>query len=387
MNSERFAILFALWACSAIAAPVPKQADATSAFVVWQDREDFGSNDPSNPLVFKDLVIVGTGKGELRAYRGADGTLAWKHIDGNRIYRQPASDGERVFFAAAQGVTALAGGDGKVLWRHQNANFSDAAIGAGKAGMLFAAGDDGVLYALETKAGRQLWTSDFIKDAPPDPPGFEGARARGANGKARPSAVVVHGDAVFLTVFDQCRVVVVAADTGKRLWSYQTGGWIGGTAAVTDAVVLVGSQDRSMHCLDRKTGKLLWKNETKGRTDTGGAVDDKFVYFGSTDGHVHCLDLSTGRNVWEFRVDPQANGRGSSMYSVPLVGKREIHVGAGEGQFYAIDKEKGTLRWKLRPNPGAEIFSSPATDGTLFFVASRVGGKGSVSGLSAIGAK
>jgi hypothetical protein len=44
-------------------------AQERQAFVQWAVTEDFNANDPHNPLVVQDKVIVGTDRGELRAYR------------------------------------------------------------------------------------------------------------------------------------------------------------------------------------------------------------------------------------------------------------------------------------------------------------------------------
>jgi outer membrane protein assembly factor BamB len=78
---------------------------------------------------------------------------------------------------------------------------------------------------------------------------------------------------VFLSVFDQCRVVAVDAANGRRLWSFQTGGWIFGFAVATDRHVLFGSQDGAFYCIDKRTGKQVWKHETQARIESGGAVD------------------------------------------------------------------------------------------------------------------
>src|SRR5205823_2415950 len=132
-------------------------------------------------------------------------------------------------------------------------------------------------------------------DAPPDRPGFPSARARGAKSPARPSALANDGETVFLSVFDQSRLVAVHAATGKAAWSFQAGGWVYGPAAVTPTRVFVGSQDNHFYCLDKQTGKQLWKFETKNRIESGGATDSRWVYFGSCDGGFYCLSQADGK--------------------------------------------------------------------------------------------
>src|SRR5688572_23900948 len=55
---------------------------AFKALVHWIITKDFNSNAPHDPLVVHDKVIVGTDKGQLRAYRCKDGTSVWAHHHG-----------------------------------------------------------------------------------------------------------------------------------------------------------------------------------------------------------------------------------------------------------------------------------------------------------------
>ena len=236
---------------------------------------------------------------------------------------------------------------------------------------MFAADQTGTLYALDTKTGEKRWSSDFAADAPPAPPGFSGDSARIENTKARPTALSSDGEMIFLSVFDQCRVVAFDAATGKRTWALQTKGWVYGAAAVTPTHVFVGSQDNHWYCADKKTGKELWKFETKGRIESGGVTDDKYVYFGSCDGSLYCLSQADGKERWQFATDRHADGGKSAIYSTPILRQGGIYFAAGEGQFYAVAADTGAVRWRFRPENRSSMLCSPATDGRSFFVTTR----------------
>lgn len=360
---------------------------AFKALVRWTVTNDFESNGPHDALVVEDKVIVGTDKGQLRAYRCKDGKSVWVHEHGTRIFHRPCSDGQRIYFSSAKGLTAVKVEDGTEAWRFGLACCDGPTLALAKQGIVFVGGNDGNLYALDAKSGKQVWASDFIADAPPDPPNFAGERARLANTKTRPSALASDGETLFLSVFDQCRIVAVNATDGKRLWSFQTGGWVYGSAVATEKHVFIGSQDNAFYCLDKRTGKKLWSHQTKGRIESGGAVDDKFVYFGSCDGGVYCLNQSDGQARWRFATD-QKDGRNSAIYSVPVLRQDGVYFAAGEGQAYAVNRHTGALKWKVRPSRGSELYCSPATDGALFFLVTRASDK--VTGepsLVAIGPK
>jgi outer membrane protein assembly factor BamB len=363
------AVGWAAFPSGGVTAPVPKEG--TTPFARWKVTEDPVTNEMHDPLVVKDLVVVGTDKGELRAYRIDTGKPAWAYEHGKRIYHRPSSDGDRVYFTAEGGLTAVTADAGKKLWSFALDREDAPTLALREKGLVYVAGHDGTLYALDAKTGDKKWTADFVADAPPDPPKFSGARARFPDTKARPSALATDGETVFLSVFDQCRLVAFNAATGKRLWALQTRGWILGTAVATSTHVFVGSQDKHFYCADKKTGKEVWKFETKSRVESGGAVDDKYVYFGSCDGNVYCLSQADGKERWHFDTDRRPGGGKSAIYSVPILRQGTVYFAAAEGQLYALATETGTLRWKLRAEENSDLYCSAATDGRSHFVTTR----------------
>jgi outer membrane protein assembly factor BamB len=370
------------------AAPTLKDRDLSTPLLEWSESKDLLGNEAHNPLVVNDMVIVGTDRGEVRAYRCKNGEVAWAHQHGQRVFHAPCSDGERVYFTSANGVTAIAAKDGAELWNFGRASCDGPSLVLSKRELVYVGGSDGKLYALNAKTGKQSWTSDFITDAPADPPDFPGARARVGNTQARPSSLASDGETLFLSVFDQSRLVAVHASDGKRLWSFQAGGWIYGAAVTTDKHVFIGSQDKAFYCLDKQTGKQVWSFRTQSRIESGGVVDARSVYFGSCDGNLYCLNQSDGKERWRFATDANADGRKSAIYSVPILRRGGVCFAAGEGQAYSVDCESGKLNWKFRPSDGSELFCSPATDGARIFVTSRTGLKGvGAPSLAAIGFK
>jgi outer membrane protein assembly factor BamB len=347
--------------------------------VLWENREDFKGNDLHNPLIAKDKVIVGTDLGQLRAYFCSNGQLAWKHEHGSRIYHTPCHDDQNAYFTSENGLTAVSLKDGKEVWSFNRKSSDGPVFASTKKGLVYFASSNGNLYAFEAKTGQLQWDSDYVKDAPADPPKFPSAQAR-FNAPARPAELASDGEMVFLSIFDQSRIIAVNAADGKRLWSFQAQGWIYGTPVSTEKHVFIGSQDRDFYCLDKKTGKEIWKYKTNWRIESGGAVDAKSVYFGSCDGYVYCLNQADGKLVWKFELDRGKTGFRSPVYSVPALRLGVLYIAAGEGQVYAIDQASGKLNWKLRPSEGSELVCSPAIDERRIFVTSRATGLGNGKG-------
>lgn len=322
----------------------------------------------SNPLFSDGLVIVGNDMGALRAFDPATGADVWRFNQPGRIFYRPAADAERVYAVAESGALfAVDRQQGQLVWRRaSDVGFGAVAVDA-DSGLAFAAGNDGQVFALKATTGEPRWSANILDDAPPDPPGFDGNRARIQGKPARPNDAVCEGGAVFISIFDQCRVVGFDVADGKKCFDYQTGGWVWGAPAVTEDSVFIGSQDDSLHCVDRTTSALIWSFKTKARIECTPSVDDWHVYFTSCDGGLYCLDRQSGAEVWRFEVD----GPTKAIYSKPLLLHDTVAFAAGDGKVYAVDRATGAMRWSLVPVEGAELYSSLASDGRRLFVTSR----------------
>jgi outer membrane protein assembly factor BamB len=368
------AIGWAAFPDTGTSAPVPKEG--TTPYIKWAVNSGPADDGMHDPLVVKDLVVVGTDKGALRAYRTGTGEVVWTYEHGKRIFYLPSSDGERVYFAAYGSVTAVTADAGKKVWSFDLDTNDGPVVAVPAKGVVVATDMSGAIHALDAKTGKKQWSAEFLTDAPPDPPGFDGAVGRIGNTKARPSAMTTDGETLFLSVFDQCRVIAFNATTGKKQWSFQTGGWIFGTAVATATHVFIGSQDECFYCLDKKTGKQVWKFQAKGNISAGCAFDDKYVYFGSDDGCMHCVSQADGKERWRFDVDRYSDSKKSAIYSVPVLRQGAVYFAAGEGQFYAVTADTGTVRGRVRPEEKSTMYCSAATDGRSFFVTTMPSGKG-----------
>jgi len=346
--------------------------------VTWRIRTEPSINGgrlnwPSitDPIVAAGVVYFGDDRGILRAVHSADGRPVWSHEEGQRI-NAATLDEDRIYFTTRAGVGAVNRADGKPAWQF------DVEGGASEAGgvvwpatdTLFYGGCDGFLYALDRRTGKPNWKFSLTADAPADPPGFPGARARIGSDLARPTGVATDGVTVFQSVFDQSRVVAVDAKTGEKRWSFQARGWIHPAPTVGDRHVYVGSQDRNVYCLDKRTGEKVWSFPTNGRVESRASLADGRLYIASCDGVLYCLDAENGKPVWSYPTEAGDKGN-RAIYSAPIVTADAVYFAAGEGQLYAIDRAGGKLLYKLRPSETSELFTNPATDGTRIFLTTR----------------
>ena len=204
---------------------------------------------------------------------------------------------------------------------------------------------------------------------------------------ARPMTMAGDGSILVVPIFDQSRVIAVDAATGKRRWSFQSGGWMRAEPTVAGDDVFVTSQDQSLYCLDKATGKVRWSFKTRGIVQAGVAVRGGSAYFGSCDGSFYRIDVATGKAVWSFETPRAPDGRLLPIYSSPIVDAANVCFGSIDGAVYALDMADGTLRWRVCPVPGDEIVTSPCTDGRLIYLSVRPGhfNRSGVNALVGIG--
>jgi outer membrane protein assembly factor BamB len=352
----------------AVSAPVPKETQPSAPYVKWTVKPESEQKAMNSPLVVKSLIVVGSEHGELQAYRKDDGKSVWTYGHGKRIYHHLSADDDRVYFSAADGFVAVNVSDGAKVWSVEADQGDGPVLATKEKGVVFAADNNGTLYSLDAKSGKKLWTADFLADAPADPPGFDGNRARLAPAKARPNSLAFDGETVFLTVFDQCRVAAFEASTGKRKWSFQTQGWVGGDITVTATGVFLGSQDTFFYCLDKKTGKEVWKFPAKNRTDTGCVVDDQHVYFGTSAGNLFSLSQKDGKEIWRFKADARTDGRNYSTGSRTLLQKGTLWFSSHDGKFYGVMAASGKRLCMLQPAADSDLSSWLIGDGQSFYV-------------------
>ncbi len=369
----------ALFCATAAAQPVPA-ADVRHTGVVkgldlaaqpqllWTFKPD---KSISHFTAYEDVVYVVTGKDILLAARADDAEPLWQRELGMDDVTGIACSCDReadfVVVACYQGVVAVDRKTGTVVWRQL--------IDQGLAGpvivnkRVYAAGYDGKAYALDLVTGRMLWQHDYLSDAPEDPPGFDGNRARLGDRPTRPGKTSSDGETVFFCVFDQCRVIALDCKTGQRQWAFRTEGWMLMRPTITDEHVFVGSQDKHFYCIDKATGKQVWKFKTGSRVEAAAAVTDRHVYFGSCDANLYCLDQRTGELQWTSTTIKRPK-YGGPIYEQPIASGDLIYLPAMEGQLYAVSASSGELKWQLRPSEASEIDGS-FTDGKRVYIATR----------------
>jgi len=117
----------------------------------------------------------------------------------------------------------------------------------------------------------------------------------------------------------------------RPAWQTQIGGRLSSLVAAEDRLFAASIDEHTVYALDAETGKKLWSFITGGRVDSPPTYHEGSVLFGSADGCVYCLRASDGELTWRFRVAP-ADRRIVAYEQIesvwPLHGSVLVHNGA-----------------------------------------------------------
>lgn len=325
---------------------------------VW-DKED----DPN-----VGLAVIVPAKAEVIG-AGIDGVeliVKWKFKTGGFVDCNPAVDNGIVYFGSwDKKFYAVKADTGELVWSFLTGDCVDSSPAVSEGRVFFGSWDRN-LYCLNAKDGKLIWKFEM------PPSNFDDHR------QASPSVLEKYSSMpgiVFMGGFNGS-LYSLEAQTGNKIWEYQTGGPIRCRPAAYNIIwedsgylptVVAGSGDGKIYMFSMDEDGVL-----QGEPDiykTGGAVNsspaiNKGAFVGSRDGNLYCLSLKQ----WEY----QTGGR--IEYSSPLIvdnllsspprgrGLGEgasglVLIGDCNGTLQAVNKDTGKLVWKF--TGGGGIYSSP----------------------------
>jgi outer membrane protein assembly factor BamB len=149
------------------------------------------------------------------------------------------------------------------------------------------------------------------------------------------------------------------------LWTYKTGGPVKSSAAIVNGKVFIGSDDKSLHCIDLKSGQKVWVFPTEGEIESSPLVLGQVVYVGSADGGLYAVDITTGKAVWNFKTGDKILG-GPNWVAAPDGKSNWVLAGSYDYRLYSFDAATGKTNWTYET--GNYINGVPAVaDGKTVF--------------------
>jgi outer membrane protein assembly factor BamB len=146
-------------------------------------------------------------------------------------------------------------------------------------GVVYVGDLSGVLHAVQTADGKELWT-------------FK-------TGSEIKSSPVVVDNKVLVGSYDE-NLYCVAARTGELVWKFRTNGPVHGTPGVAEGLAYIAGCDEVFRGIRIADGKEAFEVSTGAYTGASPALVPGFAYFGTFNNDVLGLDLRARRIVWRY---------------------------------------------------------------------------------------
>lgn len=244
------------------------------------------------PLLTGDLLVVGDyGLGKLYALSQVAGAQQWSaETEGKIVAGAVATDGEIV----------VANDEGKVYLVQQETQERR--------------------LLLETD--KPIWAAPLVDEA---------------NGR------------IYIASMDH-HLYAIDLEREEQLWSFEVGGALVGTPALSDGVLYFGGLDSRVFAVDAVTGEQVWQFDTEGWVWGGPVVEGGALYFGDMDGHFYALNAADGTERWTFQAE-------DGVRAAPVLADGVLYFGTRGGRVYALNAEGGTQKWLQRID--GSIYSQP----------------------------
>lgn len=276
--------------------------DLASGRELW--RIDAGQPLSAGVGVGDGLVLVGTSKSILLAFKSGDGALAWSAKLSAEILTPPV---------AGNGVVAARTNDGKV-------------------------------YLLDSASGKQRWS--YNRTLPALTLREQGHLLLGSN-------AVFAGHA-------GGKLTALALNNGAPLWEVNVALPHGATELerIADVVGPLANDDRlicaaafqgRVGCFHQITGNVAWTREFSALR--GVAMDSRFVFTADEHGNVAAFEKGRGANPWK-----QDKLRYRKLSSPVVLAERFVALGDYQGQIHLLNLEDGAFAARA-PTDGSPINS------------------------------
>ncbi len=275
-------------------------------------KVSLGSAVLASAAMKKERLYVGTVDGKLFCLNAKDGSKVWSFDVEGTIKSGVNFHGDNILIGSRDIPLYCLSPDGKKIWDFPidgGSNGTPTVVGD----KTFVAGCDSVFHILDAKTGKELANLNIDDQA------------------AATTAVL--GDRAYFGTMGKSQMLAVSLTNPKILWTFvaeRRQQPFYSSAAVTDKLVVVGSQDKRVYGLDREYGKEVWSFITDGQVDASPVIVGDRIYVGclSNDGNFYVLDLK-GKKIQELNLD-------SAVTSSAAVGPDCVLVGSDKGTLYCF---------------------------------------------------
>jgi outer membrane protein assembly factor BamB len=261
----------------------------------------------AGPGVGSSILMVGTPEGKIIALNKDNGSQIWSVNLSSEILTPPVINNQLAIVRAQDGrVYALDTATGERKWLFDtnipNLTLRGNSQPVVKAGRIFIGFDNGKVASIKQESGEVIWLQNVVE----------------TKGKTELARIVdIDGDMALISTDLYLssaigKTVSVATESGRVMWSKDTGSASGVTASRSNLFVV--DIESNVHALNRSNGTEEWKTTTfKNRQLTKPLYLLGDIIVGDVEGYIHVLDGATGATIARKRMGK------SPFFSEPVV--------------------------------------------------------------------
>jgi outer membrane protein assembly factor BamB len=328
--------------------------------VLWKYPAGKDAGYDATAVIASGVIYVGDSAGTFHAIRLADGSKVWtRQISVGGFGAGAAIEKGHIYVGDMDGIVhCLAATDGTEIWKSK----LEAQVYAGPTPngdeILFTC-EAGTLSWLNKKDGQVRHT--FKIEAP-----------------LRCTPTIASGHVVLAGC--DARLHIINAADGKETDTVEIDGPTGSTPAMHGERVYFGTEGGTFFAIDissadGKKPAVAWTQKDKNRNQpirAAAAVSDQLVVYGSQSKAIFGLDPSKGSEKWKLPTR-------SRVESSPVIAGNRVVAATATGKIYLLDAANGEVKWEYEAGGG--FTASPAvvdgriilgnTDGTLYCFGSK----------------
>jgi outer membrane protein assembly factor BamB len=341
---------------------VAKSAVPEAPEVLWTYKSKDEAGFDATAVIADGITFVGDSNGTFHAVRLADGTSVWtKDFENGSFTAGAAIDKDQLVVGDLDGnVRCLALRDGQERWSMK----MDAEIFAGPTPHgddVLVTSESGTLVCLDASNGKERWPAFRIDSPLRCSPTIAGGRVMLAgcdsllhiinvsdgkethmveiDGPTGSTPAMVGNRVFFGTEGGTFYAIDVPADQNQApavAWTFRDpkrGQPIRSAAAVTDHLIVYGSQGKAIYGLDPTSHEVKWQVPTRSRVESSPVIAGNRVIAATTAGKLYLLDVETGEATWEYEA-------GGGFTASPAVVDGRIIIGNTDGTLYCFGEKQ-----------------------------------------------
>ncbi len=339
-------------------AELPEIKAAVVLPVLWQASAGSSGEAVFSPVIAKGSVFAAAVDGTVSRFDLSNGKQIWRVNAGERLSSGVGSDGDLVVVGTGKGDVIAMDADGVVVWKAKvTSEVLAAAVVSGDQVIVRSA--DSRIYGFNAKDGKRRWIYQ---------------RATPTLAVRSPSGVAPFRGNLYAG-FSGGKMIALTSGNGNVRWEATVALPKGATEIerVTDVVGLPFTSEREVcavayqgrvACFDVTNGSVLWSRDMSSTSGVGG--DMRIILVSDEKGGVHALDRSSGNSLWKQDRLFLRN------LSVPVSLGAQVVVADIQGYIHVLAHESGAFIGRA-PTDGSPISTNPIRFDRGFLVQTRNG--------------